>query len=242
MTNHVLLDNVKHKDLKINRKYGADQGDNVNVARVFPAEFIQLQMEYPLFFLKNAESGHFEALALLGFNDSENLYLTDDGWDARYVPMSIERQPFLIGYQEQDIDGVPTQVPVVHFDSDHPSVSDSEGEGVFLEQGGASLYLERINSVLMAIHEGHEANQSFSQLLVGLELIESLAVEIEFNDGSKQGLSGLYTINEEKLRALNANSLEVLHKKDHLRDIYMMLASMPNLSHLIARKNQLLDQ
>ncbi len=242
MTNHVLLDNVTHRDLKINRQYGADQGDNVNVARVFPAEFIQLQMEYPLFFLKNAESGHFEALALLGFNDSENLYLTDDGWDARYVPMSIERQPFLIGYQEQDIDGVPTQVPVVHLDSDHPSVSDSEGERVFLEQGGASLYLERINSVLMAIHEGHEANRSFSQLLVGLELIESLAVEIEFNDGSKQGLSGLYTINEEKLRALNANSLEVLHKKDHLRDIYMMLASIPNLSRLIARKNQLLEQ
>lgn len=242
MTNHVLLDNVAHKDLKINRKFAADQGDNVNVARAFLSEFNQLQMEYPIFFLKNAEFGHFEAVALLGFSEGENLYLTGDGWDAGYIPLSIERQPFLIGFQERDTEGVPTQVPVVHFDADHSSVSETDGERVFLEHGGASPYLERINSVLMAIHEGHDANKSFSQVLVGLELIESLSVEIEFNDGSKQGLSGLYTINEEKLRTLNANSLETLHEKGYLRQIYMTLASLPNLAKLIARKNHMLGR
>ena len=240
MTNHVLLDNVTHKDLKVKTAYEKGRGYDVNVARVFPAEFSQLQREYPLFFIKNSESGHFDSIALLGFSDNENLYLGRDGWDASYIPMAIERQPFLIGFQEQAVDGVPLQAPVVHIDIDHPNVSETEGQPVFLAQGGESPLLERINSILMTINQGHEISQSFSQLLVGLELIESLALEIEFKDGSKQSLAGLFTINEDRLRKLNANGLEVLHEKGHIQDIYMMLASMANLDELIERKNRLL--
>ena len=93
MTNHVLLDNVTHKDLKVDRVFGQDQGDGVNVARVFPVELGRLQNEYPLFFYKNADTGHFETIALLGFANGENLYLGDSGWDASCIPLSIERQP-----------------------------------------------------------------------------------------------------------------------------------------------------
>lgn len=237
MTKHVLLDNVTHKDLRVRIDFG-DLAYAVNVARVFPLEFSQLQAEYPLFFVKNSDSGHFETVALLGFEEGENLYLNDAGWDAAQLPLTIERLPFLIGFQEQDVEGVPTEVPVVHIDLDHPGVGDVTGQRVFLEHGGESPYLERISSVLMTIHQSHATSQSFSKLLVGLELIESLAVDIEFDDGSRQGLAGLHTINEEKLRGLNASALETLHKRGHLQDVYMMLASMPNLSRLIARKNQ----
>jgi hypothetical protein len=151
--------------------------------------------------------------------------------------LTIDRQPFLIGFQEQDVEGMPKQVPVVHIDMDHPAVSETTGEPVFLPQGGESPFLERISSVLMTIHQGYETSESFSKLLVGLELIESLAVDIEFDDGSRQGLAGLYAINEEKLSSLGAGALETLHKKGHLRDVYMMLASLPNLARLIRRKN-----
>lgn len=238
MTNHVLLDNVTHKDLRIDRVYSAAQGDNVNVARVFPVEFGRLQNEYPLFFFKNAESGHFETIALLGFSNDENLYLCETGWDATCIPLTIERQPFLIGFQEQEVDGVPTQVPVVHIDMDHASVSEAGGEPVFLPQGGETPYLERISTALMTIHQGHAVSESFSQLLVGLELIEALAVDIEFENGTRQGLDGLFTINEDRLKSLSASALETLHGKGHLRDVFMMLASMPNLARLIQRKNR----
>ena len=56
--------------------------------------------------------------------------------------------------------------------------------------------------------------------------------------GSKESLKGLYTINEDKLQNLNASALEALHRKGHLRDVYMMLASLPNVSRLIDRKNR----
>jgi hypothetical protein len=240
MTNHVLLDNITHKDLRVNTTYVANRAYDINLTRTFPVEFTQLQAEYPIFFIKNKETGHFESVALFGFSEQENLYRTGDGWDATYVPLTVQRQPFLIGFQEKDIAGVPTRVPVVHIDLDHQSVSTDDGEPLFLQHGGESPLLERMSSVLMTIHQGHEVCNSFSQLLVGLELLESLALEIEFNDGSKHKLAGLFTINEDKLRGLNSNGLEALHKNGHLQDVYMVLASLPNLSKLIDRKNEML--
>jgi hypothetical protein len=75
---------------------------------------------------------------------------------------------------------------------------------------------------------------------VGLELIESVELDIEFDDGSRHQLRGLSTINDDRLRDLNGGALEALHQKGHLQSVYMLLASLPNLSMLIERKNALL--
>ena len=238
MTNHVLLDNVSHKDLRINKQYREGCGFDVNVARVFPFELAALQAEYPLLFARDAESGQFSTVALLGLFKGENLYLEDSQWNATALPLTIERQPFLIGFQERIVDGAPASEPVVTIDLDHPSVDDKEGERLFLEHGGESPYLERMASVLHAIHDGQDASRAFSELLVGLELIESLKLEIEFVDGTQHSLEGLFAINEDRLRGLDGGALEALHRQGHLQSVYMMLASLPRLSVLINEKNR----
>jgi hypothetical protein len=240
MTHHVQLDNVTHRSLRIRTEYRKGHGYDANVARVLPSELAQLQREYPLFFIKNPESGHFETIALLGFGNGENLFLAGGRWDADYVPLSIQRQPFLIGFQEQAVDGIPRQVPVVHVDMEHPSVGEIDGEPVFLPHGGESPYLERVNSILATIHQGQDASRSLSQVLVGLDLIESIAVDIGFCDGSRQSLSGLYSINEDRLRGLGGGALEALHGKGQLQAVFMMLTSLLNMKQLVARKDRLL--
>lgn len=240
MTNHALLDNVTHKDLKILPGYRKGQGFDTSTVRVFPVEFSELQVEYPIVLVRNKASGHFEPVALLGLSSNENLFLDENGWDARYIPLAIERQPFLIGFQEATQSGIPQRQPVVHIDLDHPKVSMTEGEPVFLPHGGESPLLERISSVLATIHQGNEINQVFSKLLVGLDLVESSAMEFTLSNGEKHTLSGLHIINEERLSALNGNALETLHQKGLLKSIYMMLASMPNFRKLIGRKDALL--
>ena len=242
MTNHVLLDNVNHRDLRINQVFTPGAGFDVNVTRVFPSEFVALQREYPLFFMKNSETGQFEAVALLGFEAGENLFLGDPEWSGEYIPMTIQRQPFLIGFQEQEVDGMPQQVPVVHVDMDHPSVSTTEGEPVFLAQGGEAPHLERMTAVLQAIHEGHEEVQVLARMLVGLELIESVKVDVEFGDGSKQSLAGLFKINEDRLAALPGAALASLNAAGHLQSVFLMLASLASMSRLIERKTRSLAQ
>jgi hypothetical protein len=240
MTRHELLDNVRHKDLRIERTFAPNRGLDRHVARVFPVELGALQAEYPLFFTRNPSTGQFDIIALLGFHETENLYLGAGDWLARRIPMSIERGPFLIGFQEQTDNGVPVRHPVIHVDMDHPWISESQGEPVFLPHGGESPLLERINTLLATIHAGHEASASFTRMLEGLELIESLDLEVEFNDGSKHALQGLYTIHEERLAGLDSDSLGRLHETGALRDIYMMLASLPNLGVLIERRNRII--
>ena len=200
-------------------------------------EFSQLQMEYPIVFTRNKETGHFEPIAILGLEREENLFLTDAGWDARYIPLTIQRQPFLIGFQESVEAGVPQRNPVVHIDLDHPKVSQTEGEPVFLSHGGESELLERMSSILMTIHQGADVNERFSKVLVGLDLIEPSTMEMVLDNGETLNLSGLHIINEDRLKALVGPALEALHQHGHLQDVFMMLASLPNFRRLIDRKN-----
>ena len=241
MANHVLLNNVEHKDLRIITTRSAEFGDRVMSALTFPDEFRSVQAHYPIFFGKSADTGGFQPLAMFGFEKDENLFLTSEGWDATYVPLSIERQPFLIGFQQRtDVGGVSRQM-VIHVDMDHPRISQEEGERVFLEHGGYTDYLNQMNDALFTIHEGYERNKGFVQVLLDHDLLESFTLDVELNDGSRHRLAGFYTINEEKLGALDADVLVKLNSDGFLLPIYMAVASMSNIRELIRRRNALLE-
>ena len=150
----------------------------------------------------------------------------------------MQRQPFFIGFATATEDGVPVEKPVVHVDMDSPRVSETDGAAVFLEHGGQSPYLEQINSVLLAIHEGYDQCKRLSDVLAALELLEPFEMEFELKDGTRNKLGGLYTLLEETLIALDAASLEQLHRDGFLEAVYMVMASTANFRTLIERKNQ----
>jgi len=235
MANHALLNNVEHKNLKIITTRSADLGDNVMSSTTFPKEFRSVQAHYPIFFHKQADTGQFQAAAVFGFEEGENLFLDENGWDASYVPLTIERQPFLIGFQSGTGSAEPKTV--IHVDMDSPRVSESEGEAVFLEHGGLSEFLRHINSVLHEIHEGFEGNQAFIDALLKHDLLETFTLDVELNDGSKYRMAGFYTINEEKLADLDGEALASLNHDGHLQPIYMVIASLSNIRNLIDRRN-----
>lgn len=231
MSKHVLLNNVDHKDLRVITTRSAEYGDNVMLAATFPGEFRNLQTHYPIVFRKNAP-GQFEPVALLGFKDGQNLFLSKHGWDATYIPMTIERLPFLIGFSAD-------RQPMMHIDLDNPRVSRSQGEPIFREFGGHTELLERMSSLLLAIHQGLATNEPFIGALLQYELLESFVLDIQLNDGSQNRLAGFYTIKEERLLDLNGAVLERLNRAGHLHAIYMAIASVSNFRALIERVNKL---
>jgi hypothetical protein len=231
MSKHVLLNNVEHKDLRVITKRGAEYGDNVMLAATFPVEFRNLQAHYPVVFRKNAQ-GQFEPVTLLGFKEGQNLFLTQQGWDASYIPMTLERLPFLIGFSHD-------RQPMVHIDLDNPRVNRAQGEPIFREFGGNTEFLERMNSLLLAIHQGLAANEAFIGALLQHQLLESFVLDIQLDDGSQNRLGGFYTIKEERLLELNGAVLERLNRAGHLHAIYMAIASLSNFRALIERVNKL---
>jgi hypothetical protein len=247
MANHALLNNVEHKQLRVITARGAAYGDAVMSALTFPAEFRELQAHYPIVFAKNHDGSGFDPIALFGFQPGENLFLRQglgqglgrdaNGWDAPYIPLTVERQPFLIGRPADGAAGA-NEGMMIHVDLDSPRLSTTEGEPLFLSYGGSSEYLERISRVLRSIHDGLETSKTFIEALLHLELLESFVLDIELNDGSQNRLAGFYTINEERLAALTGEQLARLHEAGYLQAIYMAVASLSQFRGLIDRKNR----
>jgi len=240
MAKFELLNNVDHKDLRVKIERSAEFGDNLWYTPTFPQEFKSLQNDYPIVFTKNESTGEFQAMALFGFEVGENLFLDEEGWNANYIPLSILRQPFLIGYQQAEKDGVPIRQMVISVDMESPRVNETEGEAVFLEHGGNTEYLERINSILNTIYEGFERNSAFIEMLLGMDLLESFVLDVELDDGSEHRMSGFYTINEESLIGLTGDDLVILNNNGYLEPIYMAIASMSNIPVLVEKRNKLL--
>jgi hypothetical protein len=238
MANNVLLNSIDHKDLKVITERSQQYGDNVWYSLTFPAEFRSVQAYYPIFFNKDANTGQFFPVALFGFQDQENLFLTDNNWDAAYLPLSIARQPFLIGLQNTNEEGEDKKQRVLHIDMDHPRVNQEQGEALFLEFGGNTPYLDTVADMLEALHHGIVDSNIFIELLIEHELLESFNLDLELNDHSKHQMSGFYTINEEKLSELSSETLATLHARGYLQAIYMAIASQSNIRGLLNRKNR----
>jgi hypothetical protein len=237
MARHAPLNNVEHKALRIITTRSAAHGDNQMYALVVPAEFRNVQACYPIVFQKRADTGQFQPLALFGFEAGENLFLAETGWDATYIPLSVERLPFLVGGAGAAQAGQLAQ-PTIHIDLDSPRISATEGEPVFLEHGGSTPFLERISAMLGTLHEGIAATAAFVDAMQGLELLESFVLDVELRDGSSSRLAGFYTVNEERVRALDAAAVGQLHAQGFLEPMYMVLASTVHFRDLIERRNR----
>lgn len=203
-------------------------------ALTVPSEFRNIQGHFPILFRREPGREEVMALALLGFESGENLFLDGHRWDARYRPLSLSIQPFLVGRPASG-EG-PGQV---HIDLGHPRIA-AGGEGVrlFGADGLPTPYLEEIAEQLGALDEGYRASRGFFDALAAYELLEPFSLEITLDNGSTNSLVGFHIIDEDRLRSLDAGAVAALHAEGHLMPIFMALASLSQLSVLVERKNR----
>ena len=141
-------------------------------ALVVPQEFRRVQAEYPILFRRTGDGEAVVALALFGFESGENLYLEGDRWDADYVPLAHDIQPFLIG-GSPDAEGAQ-----VHLDAASPRLGDPEGVRVFDADGRPTKATEGFaRSCGIAVEQlQHIATDKGERLVVfGWAMAESLA-------------------------------------------------------------------
>jgi hypothetical protein len=237
MTKAEFLNNVAHKDLRVRTGYSAEFGDSVNTALIFPTEFVFVQREYPILFRKDA-NGEFQSIALLGLDKEENLFLEEPNWNARYVPAIRQRGPFMIGLKRGDSPGSQDSEPMVHVDMDHPRISKTEGTPVFLPHGGNSPYLELVSRMLQMIYHGDEQTKPMFSAFEDTGLIESMELEIALDDRTSYTLPNFFTINQDRLDALEGRELEHLNRRGYLQLAIMVVNSLGNIEWLVELKNR----
>jgi hypothetical protein len=229
MTNSVRLDNVAHAGLRIARGHGAAYGDAVNQIALFLPEFEEAQRDYPILFLRD-EAGLFQAVAILGLDRDENLFLDGERWAAGYVPAMARRGPFLIGFAGGE--------PVIHVDLDHPRIAQANGAGdpLFLPQGGHAPALERGLDALRAIHVGHEGAQAMNALFEELGLVEPVSLDVQVSERHSYSFNDYLAITHEKIASLDGAALDRLNKAGLLGPAIFAASSLANINRLIARK------
>ncbi|MGJ8691638.1 MAG: SapC family protein [Thalassotalea sp.] len=236
-----LLNNISHQKTKINQGYCAAWGHQVSSVVTFITEFGDIHKEYPILFNRNSETKKYHAIALLGFEEHENLFLDDNvrhGWSAHYIPGVIAKGPFLIGYQDQSHDGGNEQTPVIHLDMADPRVNTEHGVDIFLSHGGNSEYITSISRILQGINKGITLSEEMFIAFEYFDLIEPLSIEIELPDEGTHVVQGSYTISQEKLAALDGKALAQLNKAGFLQAAFLVVSSLSNINHLIQKKSR----
>jgi hypothetical protein len=225
VTNIVVLNTEAHKNVRIRARASARFGDGQRFVAAVIGEFALLAVHYPILLSKDAETGAFYAGAMLGFDDGENLFLDEArGFDA-YRPLSLQRAPFFAAGDDLAID------------LDSPRVSEGEGERLFDDDGGPTAYLKGIIAAFQELKRGTELTKRFIETLLALKLVETVTLDLAFDDGTRRITEGLYTIDQDALRALPDAAIVDLFRKGYLQLIYLMIASLKQVPVLARRKN-----
>lgn len=230
MAKFVSLHSNLHRDIKVDKDKIEAQGAHERMVPVVMSEFLKLAVQYPIVFTKFNETGHFACVALLGFEEGENLFWESNRWQGIYTPLNILRQPFFIG-QEND-------KTLICIDAESDCLSKEKGELVFNEHGEETDFLRKIKMMLAELINGEEKTREFIQTLLGLDLLVPMSFDITFVNQQEQKVQGLYTIDEERLEVLDGDSLISLHQKNYLKPVYILIASLGHLYSLVQKKNE----
>jgi hypothetical protein len=236
MANIQRLNNIEHATLKVALGHSAAFGDSVNQVLLFPTEYALAQREYMILIQKEGAGGY-QSVALLGLDRDENLFLEGGVWNARYVPAMHQRGPFMIGFQDIEVDGKMQREPMIHVDLDHPRVAE-DGQPVFLPQGGNSPYLTHVMGVLQTIHEGAAMMQPMFAAFEALGLLENTAIEISLSETEHYQLEDYYVISPARFAALDGDALYSLNQAGYLAAAVSIMGSVSNAQHLISLKNR----
>lgn len=230
-----ILTSDQHRSVAVDTRARPEYGDMVNRAMALSAEFNELHREFPLLLRKIDEEPGFVAHAILGFEKGENLFVEGDRWISTFIPATLARGPFSLGYiRAEDGSGNPADIKVM-IDDQHPRLR-ADGQPVFLPLGGESPYLEGIKRVLQTVDAGLRIDRVLYRELAAMDLLEEVKIEISVFTELRYDFKGYYSINQEKFAALGPDPLLRLHRLGLLGPIFFLLSSLGNFKKLVNLK------
>lgn len=204
---------------------------STNSVLIAASELPRAVLDFPCVFIQTGE-GHSLA-ALLGLRDHENLFVQADGQWARgsYLPAFFRRYPFVLA----EAAGDPTFT--VCLDRAYPGLNTEQGQALFDAEGRETPWLEEIKRFLLSFRQEMQASQAFASHLASLGLLQDGAIEYRL-DGQTCHLRGFKTVNEAKLQALDATTLQDLAARGWLGGIYAHLLSLQQVQRLALRLDE----
>ncbi len=227
--NYIPLNKEQHKDLKVAVSNSFEFAKQTHLSAASIREYAQLASTMPIVFIKDPKSERFHTVAMLGMEQNQNLFISDDKWKAPHVPMNILRYPFDV---RPDADKLG-----VFIDENSDQVGTEKGEPLFNEDGTPSAFLENRQKFLGELANSEMLTQRFIAKVVELNLLDPIQIRMVYKDGQQRNVTGLFSINEQRLMALPEETVNELFKQSFLGALYAIMLSLGQLNRLVELSN-----
>ncbi|AWL12932.1 hypothetical protein HMF8227_02480 [Saliniradius amylolyticus] len=220
----VVLNKDEHKDLKIKHDPTLAHGKESHLIAIAVNEYARAASSVPIVLIKDDKNDTYHSTGLYGLEANKNLYFSEEGWQAHYAPLNLQRYPFDIRPEGEQL--------IVFIDQGSELVNKDEGQALF-DGDKASEYLESRQRMLGDLVRGENMTREFIKEVDEMGLIDELNLGVIFKDGTRKNLVGLYNINEKKLHELTDEQVLQLHRRGFMGAIYAMLTSVGQLNRLV---------
>lgn len=222
----VVLDREQHKGLRVQNGNARFASKNQAVP-LLVTEFPEACLEYPIVFSKG-QDGQWLALALTGLSPDSNAFVDAKGaWNARYVPASVRRYPFILA------EGANDQLSLAA-DLSAPQLG-KEGEPLFDERGEPTELARNVMKLLGEFQGQAKLTEAVAKKLEEAQLLNQQNLQVRLGDGRNAVVEGVWIIDENKLRELPDDKILAWFKGGELTAIHAHMLSLRNLVPLLER-------
>ncbi|HTG38157.1 SapC family protein [Sphingomonas sp.] len=199
-----------------------------------PPHFVQIVLDElagaasicPIFLTKSPETGAFYVGAMLGFKADEAVLVDTAERSGTFDPLDWARRGFYVSGEQ------------IAIDAGDPRFADPAGEPMFERDGRPAPALVNMTRTLGRLKAGMDATQAFVDAMLAHKLVEAIDVSLDFDDGERLNLAGLYTISLDSLGELDDAAALALFRAGHLQAAYIMSQSLRQVARLARRRNE----
>lgn len=187
---------------------------------------------FPVLFTKDSTNGLWDVSALTALEPHSNLFVDQGSWKGVYSPLSVRTHPVRL-QKLDDREEINLALAPEH-------LSES-GKRLYDDKGRPTDYLSTVEQALYEDLKSASATQVFCQELQALGLIKPINIKVQYQDGTNRILEGLYTLDQDKLSALDNSTQIDLQQRGYLMAAHSMLVSLFQLNRLIQMHNDLVS-
>ena len=222
----VVLDREQHKGLRLKNTDARFAATNQAVPLV-AGEFPEACLEYPIVFTQG-QDGQWLALALTGLQANANAFVDAKGlWNARYVPASVRRYPFILA------EGTNDQLSLAA-DLAAPQLG-TEGEALFDNKGDPTELAKNVLQMLADFQGQAKATSALAKQLSEAGLLTQQNLQVRLGEERSAVVEGVWIVDEAKLRQLPDDKVLAWFKGGELAAIHAQMLSLRNLVPLLER-------
>ena len=234
MAKVVALSSSKHSDFKVTPNCVVDAVKDQHIVNIRVSEISKASACMPVFLNKFEGTDDWSISTITSLELNKNLFVVDDKWSVNYVPNVMKVFPFFLansGSQKED-------EFTVGIDEESTSFNKKDGVAIFDEDGKSTPAMEAVIELLQGDIAGRIQSKKFTDALEEFDLIDPLTMRVRYEDGQIHTLTGLNSINERKLAAMDDKTFCKLRATGFLVPIYALILSVFQLNELMKRHNK----